>query len=87
MPESIPVIILGRLAADQNFKGRRLGSSLLKDAVLRTLTVADNVGVRGLLVYAISDDAKRFYLNYGLIPSPMESMTLMVSIQSLRQHL
>ena len=87
MPEPIPVIILGRLAVDQNFKGRRLGSSLLRNAMLRTLTAADKVGVRGLLVHAISDDAKRFYLNYGLIASPMESMTLMISIQSLRQHL
>ncbi|MBQ0758425.1 MAG: GNAT superfamily N-acetyltransferase [Zhongshania sp.] len=87
MPDPIPVIILGRLAVDEKFKGRNLGASLLKDAILRTLFIADSVGVRGLLVHAISEDAKRFYLKYGFKESPMDAMTLMISVASLKQHL
>ena len=86
MPEPIPVIILGRLAVDTQYKGKKLGASLLKNAMLRTLSIADNVGVRGLLVHALSEDAKQFYLKYGFQESPMESMTLMISIKTLRQH-
>tara|TARA_R110000782_G_scaffold89308_23_gene171879 strand:- start:1270 stop:1776 length:507 start_codon:yes stop_codon:yes gene_type:complete len=87
MPDPIPVIILGRLAVDENFKGRKLGASLLKDAILRTLAIANSVGVRALLVHALSEEAKRFYLKYGFKESPIEPMTLMISITSLKQHL
>ena len=86
MPESIPVIILGRLAVDIQYQGKRLGGALLKDAMLRTLSIARNVGVRALLVYAISEEAKSFYLSYGFQPSPIESMTLMLSVKHLRNY-
>lgn len=87
MPEPIPVIVLGRLAVDKSCQGQGIGPALLKDAMLRTVTIADNVGVRGLLVHAISDDAKRFYLKYGFQESPMEPMTLLISVTNIKNHL
>ena len=87
MPEPIPVIVLGRLAIDKNYQGHRLGSALLKDAMLRTVTIANNVGVRGLLVHAISEDAKRFYLKYGFQQSPMDHMTLLLSVTNIKKHI
>jgi predicted GNAT family N-acyltransferase len=83
MPESIPVIVLGRLAIDSNMQGQQLGSALLKDALLRTLSVSKNVGIRAILVHAISEDAKRFYLGYGFQVSPIDPMTLMLSIRHI----
>jgi GNAT superfamily N-acetyltransferase len=87
MPDPIPVIILGRLAIDAKYQGKHLGAALLKDAMLRTLSISSNVGVRGLLVHAISEDAKRFYLKYGFHESPIEPMTLLLSIKNISQHL
>ena len=87
MPDPIPVIILGRLAIETKYQGRRLGAALLKDAMLRTLSIANNVGVRGLLVHAISEEAKQFYLKYGFQESPIEPMTLFLSIKNISQHL
>jgi GNAT superfamily N-acetyltransferase len=87
MPDPIPVIILGRLAIDTRYQGKRLGAALLKDAMLRTLSVANDVGIRGLLVHAISEDAKQFYLKYGFQESPTEPMTLLLSIKNITQHL
>lgn len=87
MPDPIPVIILGRLAIDTRYQGKRLGAALLKDAMLRTLSISNNVGVRGLLVHAISDAAKQFYLQYGFQESPLEPMTLHLSIKNISQHL
>ena len=84
MPDPIPVAVLGRLAVDKKYQHQRLGSALLKDAMLRTLTVAQNVGVRALLVHAISEDAKRFYLNYGFQESLIDPMTLFLSMRQLR---
>ncbi len=87
MPDPIPVIVLGRLAIDASHQGKRLGAALLKDAMLRTLSIANNVGVRGLLVHAISEDAKQFYLKYGFQESPIEPMTLLISIKNISHHL
>ena len=87
MPDPIPVIVLGRLAINQNFQGSGLGAALLKDAMLRTVSIANNVGVRGLLVHAISEQAKRFYLRYGFQESRIEEMTLLLSIKNIRKHI
>ena len=80
MPDPVPVMILGRLAVDQNYQGRSLGPSLLRDAVLRTLQAAEIAGIRAILVHAISERAKRFYENNGFISSPVDPMTLMITV-------
>ena len=83
MPEPIPVIVLGRLAVDLSMQGQRLGGSLLKDALLRTLKVTQDVGIRAVLVHAISEDAKRFYQVYGFQVSRIDPMTLMLPIRHI----
>ena len=83
MPDPIPVMILGRLAVDKTFQDRGLGAALLRDAVLRTRQAADIVGIRAMLVHAISAEAKRFYERYGFVESPVDSMTLMISLADI----
>lgn len=80
MPDPIPVMILGRLAVDQAFQGKGIGTGLLKDAVLRTMQAAGIAGIRALLVHAISDAAKHFYEVYGFIASPVDPMTVMITL-------
>ena len=87
MPEPVPVVVLGRLAVDVDYQGHRLGAALLKDAMLRTLAVSHEVGIRAMLVHTISDEAKQFYRRYGFQESPIDAMTLMLSIQQLKAHL
>ncbi len=86
MPEPIPVIVLGRLAIDAQSQGQHLGRALLQDVLLRTLTISQQVGVRALLVHAISSEAKRFYLSYGFRESPIDEMKLLLSIDQLKAH-
>lgn len=83
MPEPIPVMVLGRLAVDRTYQSKKLGSALLKDALLRVKRVSSDVGVRALLVHAISDNAKQFYKQFGFQESPMDDMTLMLSMKHL----
>ena len=80
MPDPVPVMIIGRLAVHRDFQGRRIGPALLRDAVLRTLQAADIAGVRAILVHAISEQARRFYEDCGFITSPMDPMTLMITV-------
>lgn len=87
MPEPIPVMVLGRLAIAARMHGQRLRSALLKDTLLRTLSVSKNVGIRAILVHAISEDAKQFYLGYGFQVSPIDPMTLMLPVRHIEELL
>ncbi|WP_369854560.1 GNAT family N-acetyltransferase [Candidatus Thalassolituus haligoni] len=87
MPEPIPVIVLGRLAIDTRWQGKRLGAALLKDALTRVVQVSNQVGIRGVLVQAISDTAKVFYQQYGFQPSPTDDMSLLISVKTIREHM
>jgi len=84
MPDPIPVVVLGRLAIDKSQQGRGLGRALFQDAALRVLQAADTIGIRGMLVHALSEDAKAFYLRLGLTESPLDPMILMVTLADLR---
>jgi GNAT superfamily N-acetyltransferase len=87
MPDPVPVLLLGRLAVDRNWHGKGLGADLLSDAVLRAIGAAESVGVRAILVHAISADAKTFYEKHGFRASPVEPMTLMITIEEARRML
>ena len=87
MPEPIPVILLGRLAVDTPRQGAGLGASLLQDAVRRVAGIADDVGVRALLVHAIDEPAATFYRRFAFIPAPMDDQTLFLPIQNIQESL
>lgn len=87
MPNPIPICVLGRLAVDRDYNGKGIGSGLLKEALSKTLIFSKHVGVRALLVHALSDDAKNFYLKYGFRQSPTNNMTLMLSIKDIERAL
>jgi GNAT superfamily N-acetyltransferase len=80
MPDPVPVMIIGRLAVHKDHQGRQIGPGLLRDAVLRTLQAAEIAGVRAILVHAISERARKFYEGCGFIPSPMDPMTLIITV-------
>ncbi|MGB0560481.1 MAG: GNAT family N-acetyltransferase [Spirulinaceae cyanobacterium] len=84
MPEPIPVMVIGRLAVDRHWQGRGLGRSLLRDAILRTLQAAEIVGIRAILVHAISEAAQQFYEKQGFVASPVDPMTLMIRVSDAR---
>lgn len=81
MPDPVPMAILGRLAVDRNWQGHGLGAALLRDAVERTRAASNILGLRGLLVHALSDDAKSFYERYGFVASPERPMLLVMSLR------
>jgi predicted N-acetyltransferase YhbS len=84
MPNPIPVVLLGRLAVDRRWQGRQVGRSLFRDAALRVSQAADLIGIRGMVVHAISEDARKFYLALGFVECPGEPLTMVVPLQDLR---
>lgn len=81
MPDPVPVMVLARLAVDTRAQGIKLGAALLQDAVARVQSVAENAGVRALLVHSLNERAKQFYEHYGFRVSPVHPMTLMLPLK------
>lgn len=87
MPDPIPMMVIGRLAIDQRWHGRGIGRALLRDAVRRTLQAAGIVGVRGILVHALSSNAKKFYEACGFQEFPSNPNTLLVTFRDTQATL
>jgi GNAT superfamily N-acetyltransferase len=81
MPDPVPVMVLARLAVDLRAQGIKLGGALLQDGVSRVHSVAENAGVRALLVHALNERSKQFYEHYGFRASPIHPMTLMLPLK------
>lgn len=79
-PDPLPVMVIGRLAVDKNVQRRGIGKGLLRDAVLRTVQAAKIAGIRAILVHAISEPAKRFYEGCGFTASPIDPLTVMLTL-------
>ena len=80
MPDPVPMAVLGRLAVDRSMQGKGLGVALLQDAVLRVSQAAMILGIRGILVHAISDEARAFHEHHGFVASVSDPWTLILSV-------
>lgn len=87
MPDPIPVMIVGRLAVDVRHQGQGLGYGLLRDALLRTVQVAEQTGIRSVLLHAMTVEAKKFYQRAGFQESPVDPMTMMIAIADIDRAL
>lgn len=83
MPDPIPVVVLGRLAVDSTLRGQGFGRALVRDAGMRVLQAAEAIGIRGMTVQALSEEAKVFYEHLGFEPSPIDPQLLMVTLADL----
>jgi GNAT superfamily N-acetyltransferase len=78
---SVPVARLGRLAVDQAYRGRKLGSALLWDAVARSLR--SEIAVFALVVDAKDDQAEVFYLHHGFVSFGSQPRQLVLPLTKL----
>lgn len=80
----MPAALLARLAIDTSVQSRGLGAWLLRDAMLRTLSAAEEVGIRVMLVHAIDDSAAGFYEHFGFERSRTDRLNLQILIKDIR---
>ena len=87
LPNPIPVVVLGRLAVGRSMHGKGLGRALVRDAGHRVMQAADTIGIRGMIVPALSAEARAFYERVGFDPSPLDPLRLMVTLGDLKSCL
>ena len=63
----LPVTLLGRLAVDIKFKGQKLGSKILLDALKRSYDASASIGSMAVIVDPIDQNATDFYTKFGFI--------------------
>jgi GNAT superfamily N-acetyltransferase len=80
MPDSIPAVILARMAVDEKHRGSGLGSALLQSAVETTLAATRAIGIGCLIVHARDEDARSFYLHFDFEPSPTDPLHLILRL-------
>ncbi|HWO16723.1 MAG TPA: GNAT family N-acetyltransferase [Solirubrobacterales bacterium] len=83
----IPAMLLARLAVDKTVQGRGIGAFLLRDAMSRAVSVAEQAGIRLMLIHTLSEDARRFYEHFGFERSPSDQMNLQLLIKDIRHVL
>ena len=81
--ETLPVLLLGRLAVDLRYRGRGIGRLLLLDALARCLDTSRKVGLIGVLVDAKDDAARAFYEHHGFLRLADREYTLFLPIASI----
>lgn len=83
-PDPIPAIRMGRFAIHRTYQGQSWGADLLREALLGSVAAIDPVGARVLLVDAISDSAKAFYIRFGFQVSPIHPMQIMYDLPTVQ---
>jgi GNAT superfamily N-acetyltransferase len=81
----IPALRIARLAVDLKKQGQGVGVWLLKQGLLKALQIADIAGVFAVLVDAIDEKARNFYLKYGFLPFQKEPLTLFLPLETIRR--
>lgn len=61
----IPVLILARLAVDENYQGVGIAKNLLREVIQRSIFLAKDIACVALFVLAKNETAKNFYVKYG----------------------
>ena len=83
MPAQVPLLLIGRLAVDADWRGRGVGSALLADALRRCLRASEIAGARGVVAHAIDEAAVGFYERHGFLRSPLGERVMLMPIETV----
>jgi predicted GNAT family N-acyltransferase len=81
----VPATLLGRLAVHQECRGQRLGEFLLLDALYRSCDQSEKVASFAVVVDAIDESARNFYLHFGFISFPERFERLFLPMKTIEQ--
>jgi predicted GNAT family N-acyltransferase len=81
----LPATLLGRLAVDNNQKGKGFGELMLVDALKRTFNASKQVASLVVVAEALDENAANFYMKYGFQPFKQDAMKLYLPMNSIEQ--
>ena len=72
----IPCALIARMGVHRTLQGNGLGAELLTGALIDTVSAAQTIAFRAVLVHALSPQAAAFYRRFGFEPLPKQPLTL-----------
>lgn len=82
----VPVALVGRLAVDNEFQGRGLGSILLADACRKVAQASAVLAVAGIIVDAKDQQAASFYEHFGFIPLQGQTSRMLLPMAAFQSN-
>lgn len=79
----IPAFRIAKLAVDVRYQGSGVGSWLLRSALEKALSVSASVGIYAVIVDAIDEKAKSFYVKYGFMAFSEYPLTLFLPLTTI----
>lgn len=79
----IPAFRIGKLAIDLRFQGAGVGAWLLRIALEKALSISAAVGLYAVIVDAIDEKAKTFYMKYGFISFQEDPLKLFLPLATI----
>ncbi|BAZ36857.1 GCN5-related N-acetyltransferase (plasmid) [Calothrix sp. NIES-4101] len=83
----IPIAVLARLAVSKEHQGRGIGAGLLKDAMIRIVSISETIGIRAFVAHAKDEKARSFYEHFGFIASPTNPLHLFILVKDIHKYL
>lgn len=81
----IPVLLLGKLAVDQRYRGLRIGERLLMHAQRSALLLAREVGIHAIVVDALHKKAAAFYRKYDFVELTADGLRYYKTLADIRK--
>jgi GNAT superfamily N-acetyltransferase len=81
----LPAVLIGKLAADVSARGQGLGRLLLMGAFRRIQDIADRTGACAVIVEAIDDEARDFYLHHDFSTLQGDPRRLFMTVRKIRK--
>lgn len=81
----LPGILLGRLAVDQAYQGKKIGSILLIDALKRSHLISHQIGITAVIVDAKDENAVDFYKHFEFIEFPDNKFKLFLPMNTIKK--
>lgn len=67
-PARIPVLLLGRLAVDQRYRGHGVGTAMVRHVLLTAVELNTKAACRAVVVNALDAEAREWWIRLGFTP-------------------
>ena len=81
----VPAMKIGRLAVDHQWQGQGLGGELLVNAMERAVALSTEIGIYAIVVDALDERVKQFYLKFGFTSFQDRELSLFLPLKKVIQ--
>lgn len=81
----VPAVLIARLAVCRSVQGHGLGGLLLAHALRACTRVSQEMGVEVVVVHALDEIARSFYIHYGFTPFADHPLHLLIPMRTVKR--